>query len=73
MGDTVTKFLEPTTFLGSEGELKDKKYLLKWHFENNLGETPFETFSALYKKNNSHYQDVFLELGLDWPPEESGL
>ena len=73
MGDTVTKFFEPPTFQGSNGELKDKQTLVKWHFENNMGETPFKTFSTLYNKEGSPYQDLFLELGLDWPAEESGL
>ena len=51
--------------------MKDAQDTLKWHFENNLKPTPFKTFSAEYNKNESEYQELFLELGLDWPDNES--
>ena len=53
--------------------MKDKQDTLKWHFDNNLGDTPFKTFSAEYNKDESKYQELFLDLGLNWPAEESDL
>ncbi len=53
--------------------MKDAQDLLKWHFYNNLGDTPFKTFSKEYNKDESDYQELFLELSLNWPAEESDL
>ncbi len=61
---------EAPVFLGEDG-LEDKKFYLKWHFDNNLGPNPFKTVSTEYNKDDSKYADLFCELGLDWPAEES--
>ena len=53
--------------------MKDAQDTLKWHFENNLKPTPFKTFSNEYNKDESKYQELFLDLGLNWPAEESDL
>ena len=63
-------YKETPEFLGDDGFYNQKSYL-KWHFENNLGPNPFKTVSKEYIKDNSKCQELFLELDLYWPNEES--
>ena len=61
--------LETPNFLGSE----DKVYELKWHYDHNMGDKPFQAVSRLYNKEGSPLQDLFYEEGLDWPDTEEGV
>ena len=61
--------LETPNFLGTE----DKVYELRWHYDHNLGDTPFQTVSRYYNKDGSPLQDLFADEGLDWPDTAEGV
>ena len=62
-------FLETPNFMSPKGE-GDKIYELRWHYDNCLGKTPFQTVSKFYNKDGSPLQDLFADEGLDWPDTE---